>query len=116
MKTIRKSEADEKTLEEAIQLWIRHLQTALFQGISEPEIAGLMAEAARDTASIHHGGSGNHSRFFLIDDFLQARFDFNRQDVLLSYAVYESKEGWLKGPDSVLLRGHEGSDAELLFP
>jgi|GraSoiStandDraft_36_1057302.scaffolds.fasta_scaffold300004_2 hypothetical protein len=104
------------TPEEAITIWIRHFQTTLFQGISEPEIAKLMTPVARDDAWIHYGGTGRRSRLYLIDDYLQARFDFDHQDVLLSYAVYKTAEGWLKGPDGVLLRGAEAPDAELLFP
>ena len=104
------------TPEEVIKMWIQHFQTTLFQGISEQDIAKLMTPVARDHAWIYYGASGRHSRLYLIDDYLQARFDFDHQDVLLSYAVYKTAEGWLKGPDGVLLRGAEAPDAELLFP
>jgi len=104
------------TPEEAITIWIRHFQTTLFQGMTEEETAKLMTPVARDDAWIYHGGSGRRSRLYLIDDYLQARFDFDHQDVLLSYAVYKKSESWLKGPDGVLLRGAEAPDAELLFP
>jgi hypothetical protein len=99
----------------AINLWINHFRTTLFQGASEQEIAKLMAPIARDNAWMYHGGSGNRSRFYMIDDYLRVRFDFDRRDLLLSYTVYESKEGWLKGPDGVLLNG-DSAVGELQFP
>lgn len=110
------NDANEMKPEEAIKMWINHFQITLFQSTSEQEVAKLMAPIARDDAWIFHGGSGRRSRLYMIDDYLQARFDFDQRDLLLSYAVYESREGWLKGPDGVLLGGYSASDAELLFP
>jgi len=107
---------NETAPEEAIKMWIKHLQTVLFRGISEPEIGKLMAPVARDSAWIYHGGTGKRSRLYKIDDYVQARFDFDVQDVLISYAVFPLKAGWLKGPDGILLGGFEAPDAELFFP
>jgi hypothetical protein len=108
--------APNSVIKEAIDAWIRHLQTSLFPGISEKEIAELVGPVARDDAWIYQGGSGRRSRLYRIDDYLQARFDFDDQDQLLSYAVYESRENWLKGPDGTLQWGFQTSDIELWFP
>jgi hypothetical protein len=116
MERNRVPDVNEITPEAAIKMWIKHFETVLFQGISEQEIAKLMAPVACDDAWIYHGGTGQRSRLYKIDDYVQARFDFDVQDVLISYAVYQLRGGWLKGPDGILLRGFEAPDAELLFP
>jgi hypothetical protein len=105
-----------QAIKEAIVAWREYFQTSLSQESSEQQIAQLMSGIARDDAWIPYGGSGRHSRFYLIDDYLQARFDFDHNDLLQSYSVYETKEGWLKDPQGILLSGSAAPDAELLIP
>jgi hypothetical protein len=116
MKWKCENEIPPKEVSSAIKMWVEYFQTALFEGITENRVAQLMTPVARDHAWIYHGGTGMRSRLYMIDDYVQARFDFDYQDVLVSYAIYARQEGWLKGPRSVLLHGFEASDVELLFP
>jgi len=100
----------------AVKMWVDYLQPNLSKGITQDEIEQLMVSASRDKAWIYYGGSGRRSRLYMIDDYVQARFDFDDRDVLISYSVYPRPGGWLKGPGGVLLRGSETPEAELLFP
>ncbi len=101
------------TPEEAIEMWIKHLEATLFKGISEQDVEKLMAPVSRDKAWIYLGGSGKRSQIYMIDSYLQIRFDFNYQDFLESYTVNLSRKGWLKGPGGILLEGFDASDARL---
>jgi hypothetical protein len=99
----------------AVRRWLDHLEATLDKGISASAVNEIMVPLARDSAWLPYGGSGRWSRFYLIDDCLQAQFDFNERDVLDSYSVYPHQEEWLKAPDGTLLRGFETAGAELRF-
>ena len=103
-------------IKEAIVAWLEYFQASLSQETSEQEIARQMSGIARDDAWMPHGGSGRLSRFYLIGDYLEARFDFDHDHLLRSYSIYETREGWLKGPDGILLSGYSAADAELVIP
>ena len=103
-------------IQDAIRRWMQHLDSTLTAAMPEAEITTRMSPLARDSAWIPYGGTGRHSRLFLIDDYVQVRFDFDAGERLVSYSVYERKNAWLKSPDGTLLSGSDAPDAELRFP
>jgi hypothetical protein len=100
----------------AIIKWINHFQATLFEGTTEHEVAHILGSGVRDKAWIYHGGSGRRSRLYMIDDYVQARFDFDDQDLVVAYAVFAQKGGWLRGPGGALLYSPEPADIELWVP
>lgn len=98
-----------------VQRWLEHLGTVLFPGITEDQIEEMMRPASRDSAWVAHGGSGRRSRFYLVDELVQVRFDFDGQGALASYAVHPRREPWQKAPDGTLLQGGDAPDVPMLF-
>lgn len=98
-----------------VQRWLEHLGAVLFPGIMEDRIEEMMRPASRDSAWVAHGGSGRRSRFYLVDDRVQTRFDFDGQGALTSYAVHSRREPWVKAPDGTLLQGADAPDAPIFF-
>jgi hypothetical protein len=106
---------DPPQLAAVVQRWLEHLGTVLFPGITENQIEEMMRPASQDSAWVAHGGSGRRSRFYLVDDRVQARFDFDGQGTLSSYAVHPRREPWVKAPDGTLLQGGDAPDVPILF-
>jgi hypothetical protein len=98
-----------------MQRWLDHLGAVLVPGITENQIDEMMRPVSRDRAWRAHGGSGRRSHFYLLDDLVQARFDFDGQGALTSYAVHPRREPWVKAPDGTLLEGADAPDAPLIF-
>ncbi|HEV8579160.1 MAG TPA: hypothetical protein VGX68_08755 [Thermoanaerobaculia bacterium] len=99
----------------SVQRWLEHLGAVLFPGIMEDQIEEMMRPVSRDSAWLAHGGSGRRSRFYLVDEPVQVRFDFDGQGVLTSYAVHPRREPWRKAPDGTLLQGGDAPDVPIHF-
>lgn len=64
-------------------------------GATHPdEVAMLMTPLASDSAWVHLGGSGARQQIFLLPEDLRAVFQFDGDDRLVAYGVYQSTEPW----------------------
>lgn len=98
----------------SIPEWINYLEKKLSNLTTLKQIEELFFQLAKDSAWIYNGGSGNRSRFFLIDNKIQFRFDFDRNDYLISFAVFPQSKKWTKTSDGILVSAEEISKSDLI--
>lgn len=101
-------------VQSALMKWSDYLQKE-FKLKNLDKVEQIISPLSRDRAWMYHGGSGNRSLFYLIDDCVQLRFDFDLHDTLISCAVFPKTEAWLKAPDGTLLKGGETYESDILF-
>jgi hypothetical protein len=64
-------------------------------GATHPdEVATLMTPLASDSSWVYLGGSGARQQLFLLPEDLRAVFQFDGDDRLVAYGVYQSTEPW----------------------
>ncbi|MCB0632227.1 MAG: hypothetical protein R2824_25450 [Saprospiraceae bacterium] len=110
-----KQEISDTELRSALRLWTEYLLKELSTGTDLTGLELLIGPQSRDRAWIYHGGSGNRSLFFLLDDQIQIRFDLDLKDKLVAFAVFPKSKIWIKAPGGILLQGGDGSEYELHF-
>lgn len=93
-------------VDQAMKMW-EHYISANLDVDNTQKVLDMMVSGSRDSGWIYHGGSGARSLFILVDDYIQIRFDFQKDDSLVSYAVLPKPGPWLKTPDGILLKGGE---------
>lgn len=60
-----------KSAHNAQKYGVIHFQTALFEGITEHDVAQLMASVARDDAWMYYSGAGMRSRLYRLQNVAQ---------------------------------------------
>lgn len=79
------------------------------------DVEAVAAPVARDRAWLVHGGSGRRALQVLIDDHLQASFEFDAGDSLVAFSVFERRATWLKRPGNVLVHGAPDGEEMILL-
>ncbi|WP_299222276.1 hypothetical protein [uncultured Aquimarina sp.] len=97
-----------------IAMWVTYLEEK-HTNSSLTEIEKSIGLLARDRAWVYHGGSGNSSLFYLMDDCIQIRFDLDIEDTLISFCVFPKSEAWIKSPEGILIKGGEALDSDTIF-
>ena len=92
-----------ETQKAALASWERFLGQQVKVGQKEEDVEKLMAGKFRDHGTIHYGGTGAYSVVYLIDDYHQISFNFDRQSKLTTLPVAGSKKPWLRFPDGTIV-------------
>ena len=87
-------------IDNSIDTWNKFISNnqILLVGNTEDNILQTMKERYRDKGTYFWGGSGNYSIYFLIDDFIQIEFIFNKDNKLIEKPSVVKKSLWLKDP------------------
>jgi hypothetical protein len=75
------------------------------------DVAALMTPLASDSAWVHLGGSGARQQIFLLPKDSRAVFQFDGNDRLVGYGVYQSNGPW----DGNNVLPVSGSDVSLIL-
>jgi hypothetical protein len=95
--------ADSEQIAHAIERWSAWLSTTFVVGKEPGSEREELSRIARDRATLHHGGSGSYAEYFLVDDFLQVRIEFDRHGRLAVQPIVEHAGRWLKNTDGSLM-------------
>jgi hypothetical protein len=92
----------ETVVRENMRAWQTELADVIKIGSKISEVERAMAGKYRDKATIRWGGSGSYALFYLIDDFIQVRVEFNIRNEVVSVPVVARKGPWIRQPDGEL--------------
>lgn len=95
--------ADAFAIRTAISLWDHYFQERVKKGDDASKVREAASPRSLDWGKITFGGTGNYALRFKLDDFMQAEFQFDASNKLLSHRIFRQPESWIKDPDGNIL-------------
>jgi hypothetical protein len=79
--------------------WQQFIDEHIKQGSDVKMVDKILNNFSRDKISMFLGGTGAYYRYYLIDDFIQIKAEFDKNDILASVPTIEPLQKWRKLPD-----------------
>ena len=79
--------------------WQQFISDHIKLGSDIKTVDKILNDLSRDKITMPLGGTGAYYKYYLIDDFIQIRAEFDRNDVLTGVPKVEPLQKWRKFPD-----------------
>lgn len=83
--------------------WKARIESAIFSGMTAPDVDRLMEPLASDRAEVPLGGTGARALVFRLEGKVDAWFQLDGEGRLVLYGVYDQLQSWTRNENGILI-------------